>query len=56
MKGLVIKFDGVLVARELEDIKEGFKSQLENDGFIVIDNRFEIFEVDTAETREKQTL
>lgn len=49
MKGLVIKFDGVLIARELEDIKEDFKSQLEKDGFIIIDNRYEVYEVDTDE-------
>lgn len=49
MKGLVIKFDGVLIARELDDIKEDLQNQLKQNGFIVIDSRFEVYEVDTKE-------
>lgn len=46
MKALVLQFDGVLIARELEDIKEDLKNQLEKDGFIIIDNRFKVYEVE----------
>lgn len=45
MKGLVFKFKGVLIARDLEDIREDFKNQLEHNGFIVVDDRYDIFEI-----------
>ena len=45
MNGLVFKFNGVLIARELEDIQEDFKNQLDRNGFIVVDDRFDIYEI-----------
>lgn len=49
MKGLILKFDGVLIARELEDIQEDFKNQLQQNGFLVIDDRYKVFEIDIPE-------
>ena len=46
MKKVILKYDGVLIHDELERIEEQFKSDLEQNGFIVIDNRFEVIEFD----------
>lgn len=46
MKKVILKYDGVLIRDELERIEEQFKSDLERNGFIVIDNRFEVIEFD----------
>ena len=53
MKGLVFIFDGILVARELEDIREDFKNQLDKNGFIVTDNRYTIHEIDIKDEEQK---
>ena len=50
MNGLVFKFNGVLIARELEDIQEDFKNQLDRNGFIVVDDRFDIYEIKNENT------
>ena len=49
MSKLVIKFDGILPPDELERISADFKNQLDRDGFIVIDNRFQVFEIERKE-------
>lgn len=44
MKKVIIQFDGVLIRDELERIEEQFKHDLEQNGFIVIDNRYKVIE------------
>ena len=46
MKKAIIQFDGVLIRDELERIEEQFAKDLEQKGFIVIDNRFKVIEID----------
>lgn len=49
MKKLIIKHKGMISARELEDVYELLKKQLDSDGFALIDNRFEVYEIDTEQ-------
>lgn len=49
MSKLILQFDGVLIHDELERIEEQFKHDLNTNGFIVLDNRFKVFELDDKE-------
>lgn len=49
MSKVILQFDGVLIRDELERIEEQFKNDLDRNGFIVVDNRFKVFEIDDVE-------
>lgn len=52
MKKVILRFNGMLTHDELERIEEQFKSDLDRNGFIVIDNRFDVIEFDDGKEEE----
>lgn len=46
MKKVILQFDGILVQDEIERIEERVKHDLDQNGFIIIDNRFKVIEFD----------
>ena len=46
MKKVILQFQGVLIPDEIERIEERIKNDLDRNGFIVIDDRFKVIEID----------
>lgn len=49
MKGVILKYKGLISLDELERMHIEFADDLKTDGFVIVDNRFDIYEVDTEE-------
>lgn len=49
MKGVILKYKGSTSIDELERMYIEFKDDLQTDGFILVDDRFDVIEVETED-------
>jgi hypothetical protein len=52
MKGVILKYRGMMPIDELDRAYEQFKKEMEQFGFVIIDDRFDVIEVDTENGTE----
>ena len=52
MKGVILKYKGSASLDELERMEIMIKAGLKTNGFIIVDDRFDVIEVDTEDGAE----